>query len=401
MMQITDNTKEQKIVPLFRLGFRPFFLFAALFSVFAIGLWVGTLSGLFNFEPYGNSLWWHGHEMLFGFAFAVIIGFLLTAIQNWTGMPGLKSWPLFILFSAWLSARIVLLFNISPSYWVLALDVSTPILAGYFLWRSVAGAKQWRNLFFVPIMLIFAISNGLMHVSLIEDIPLLATKSVLTMVMLVTLVMCIMGGRVIPFFTARGTNTEKSNPIAVIEWLSLVPLWLYIVLSILDTVVTIPNLILAPLLLIAGFANLIRLIRWKPWLTIKVPLVWSLHGAYAFIPLGLIAFGVSLLDPSIIQTLSAIHFLTAGAMGSLILAMMSRVSLGHTGRPLKINPVISVAFLLILLAGVIRAVLPIVAPQLSLLSYQASGLLWMLSYGIFIWVYLPILSKARLDGRPG
>lgn len=401
MIQITDNTKEQQIVPLFRLGFRPFFLFSSLFSILAIGLWVGSLSGLFHFEPYGSALWWHGHEMIFGFAFAVIIGFLLTAIQNWTGMPGLKSWPLFFLFSTWLGARLALLFAVTPSYWVLALDISTPVLAGYFLWRSVAQAKQWRNLFFVPVMLIFALSNGLMHVSLIEHMPKLATQSVLTMVMLVTLIMCVMGGRVIPFFTARGTNTEKATPIVALEWLALIPLWIYIVLSIVDTFFTIPTIILAALLLIAGFANLVRFLRWRPWVTLKVPLVWSLHCAFAFIPLGLIAFGISLLEPSLIQSLAAIHLLTTGAMGSLIMAMMARVSLGHTGRALEIRPIIVWAFILIVLAGAIRSILPMLMPQLSLLSYQIGGVLWVVSYGIFVFVYLPILSKPRIDGRPG
>ncbi|NRA72572.1 MAG: NnrS family protein [Gammaproteobacteria bacterium] len=401
MIQITDNAQEQRIVPLFRLGFRPFFLFASLFSIFAIGLWIGSLSGLFQFSPYGNALWWHGHEMLFGFAFAVIVGFLLTAIQNWTGLPGLKSWPLFILFTSWLIPRLLLLTNITPSYWILALDILTPLLTAYFLWRSVAHAKQWRNLFFVPVMLLFALSNALMHVSLIEKIPELSTQSIFTMVMLVTLIMCVMGGRVIPFFTARGTNTEKSEPIVALEWLSLLPLWLYIILSIINTFFTIPTTVLAILLLIAGFANLIRFIRWRPWVTLKVPLVWSLHGAFAFIPVGLITFGVSLLAPQLIQTLTAIHFLTAGAMGSLILAMMARVSLGHTGRPLKIKPVIKFAFFFILLAGTIRTILPILMPQFLFFSYQVSGLLWMLSYAIFVWVYGPILSQSRIDGRPG
>jgi len=400
-MQITDNTKEQKIVPLFRLSFRPFFLFASLFSIIAVGLWVGTLSGLFSFEPYGNALWWHSHEMLFGFAFAVISGFLLTAIQNWTGLPGIKGWSLFALFSLWLSARLVLLFDLSPSYWVLGLDIATPLLAAFFLWRSIAAVKQWRNVIFVAVMFIFALSNALMHISLIENIPELANQSARTMVMLVTLIMCVIGGRVIPFFTARGTQTEKPSPMLWLEGLALIPLWLYIVLSIINTFFNIADFVLALTLLIAGVANLIRLFMWRPWLAIKVPLLWSLHGAYLFIPLGLILFGISLLEPSMIKTSSAIHFLTAGAMGGLIMAMMARVSLGHSGRPLMINPVMILAFSLILLAGVIRSVIPILLPQFSFISYQISAILWMVSYSIFIWVYLPILSKARIDGRPG
>ncbi|NRA52916.1 MAG: NnrS family protein [Gammaproteobacteria bacterium] len=400
-MQITDNTKQQSIVPLFRLSFRPFFLFASLFSILAIGLWVGMLSGLFMFEPYGNALWWHSHEMLFGFTFAVICGFLLTAIENWTGIPGIRSWPLFILFSVWLCARLALLFNLTPSYWILALDISPALLAGYFLWRSIAAVKQWRNVIFVVVMFIFAWSNALMHISLIENIPQLANQSVTTMVMLVTLIMCVIGGRVIPFFTARGTGTDKVAPITTIECLALIPLVGYIVLSIINSFFSLESYLLATCLLVAGFANLLRLIRWRPWLVVKVPLLWSLHGAYLFIPLGLIVFGISLLEPSLIKTSTAIHFLTAGAMGGLIMAMMARVSLGHSGRPLVIKPQMVVAFSLILTAGVIRAIIPSLLPQFSFLCYQVSAILWIVSYSIFVWVYCPILSKARIDGRPG
>ena len=401
MIQITDNAKEQRIVPLFRLGFRPFFLFASIFSILAVGAWILNLSGMLHFTPYGGSLWWHSHEMVFGFAFAVIIGFLLTAIQNWTGVPGLRGWPLFMLFCSWALARVLLLWDQVPATVAILVDLSTPLLAGWFLWRSVYLAKQWRNLFFVPIMLLFALANFVMHWALLDSNMALASQAARTVVLLVTLVMCVMGGRVIPFFTARGTGTERPTAIATVEFLSLAPLWLFVVINLLQPWLGISEQYLTPLPLLAGFANLMRVISWRPWITLNVPLLWSLHGAYLFIASGLIAYGISMLAPAQLSITLSLHFLTVGAIGALILGMIARVSLGHTGRPLQVRSRIAVAFALILFAGLVRTLLPMLTPALTLLSYQLSGILWMLAYGIFAIEYWPILTRPRLDGRPG
>jgi len=400
MMQITDNTKEQRILPLFRLAFRPFFLGAAIFSIIALTLWVASLSGSIIFNPYGNVIWWHAHEMIFGFSFAVIIGFLLTAIQNWTGIPSIRSWRLGLLFASWAISRMVLMFNLPPSYAILALDIAAPILAAFFVWQNVAAAKQWKNFFFAPILLLFAIANSISHISIIEIIPHLGSNAFALLIMLVTLVMSIIGGRVIPFFTAKGTGTEKVAPIAIIEWLSLAALWLYIVLAVINTFYTLPAVLLSSILFIAGIANLIRFIRWKPWITLKVPLLWSLHCAYLFIPMGLIAYSIaSIFSPA--DSTNALHLITVGAMGNLIIAMMARVSLGHTGRTLSPKPVMNLAFLCLVLAAPVRALLIMAVPELALISFQLSAGLWILGYGIFVACYAKMLCSARVDGHPG
>ena len=400
MLQITDNAKEQKIFPLLRLAFRPFFLGAALFSIISLAIWVASLSGTFVFQPYGHVIWWHAHEMIFGFAFAVIIGFLLTAIQNWTGIPSVRGWQLGILFGCWALSRIVLMFDWSPSYVILALDITAPLLAAFFIWQNVAAGKHWKNLFFVPILILFAIANTISHLSIIEQVPSLGSSAFTLLIMLVTLVMCIIGGRVIPFFTSKGTGTEKVAPLAVIEFLSLAPLWTYIVLAVINAFFPLPALLLSALLFVAGVANLIRFMRWKPWITFSVPLLWSLHCAYLFIALGLLAFSITnVINPA--ASISALHLLTVGAMGNLIIAMMARVSLGHTGRPLLPKPIMSLAFLCLVLAAPVRALLAIAVPSLTLVSYQLSVALWITGYGIFIICYAPMLCSPRVDGRPG
>jgi len=400
MMQITDINVEQRILPLFRLAFRPFFLGAACYSIVALTIWTLSLTGKFEFIPYGNTLWWHAHEMVFGFSFTVIIGFLLTAIQSWTGIPSIRGWRLVLLFASWLLARALLLFNLSPSYWVLVIDITPPLLAATFLWKNITAAKHWKNLFFVPILLLFAIANGLSHLGVIHDKPQLSSSAFTLLVILITLVMCIVGGRVIPFFTARGTGTEKTSPWFIIEHLSLMPLWLYIGLAILNTFVSVPTGLLSFLLLTSGLANLIRFCRWKLWLTFNIPLLWSLHCAYLFIPLGLVMYGVAMLsNPQ--HLVNALHLITVGAIGNLIISMMARVSLGHTGRKLSPKPIMNLAFLAMIIAAPIRALLPIVQPQLTLISYQLSSGLWGLAYGIFIICYAKMLWSPRPDGRPG
>lgn len=400
MMQITDNAQEQKIFPLFRLAFRPFFLGAALYSILALLIWAASLSGILSFSPYGNPIWWHAHEMIFGFSFAVIIGFLLTAIQNWTGIPSIRGWKLVLLFSSWAVSRVILMFNFTPSYLILAIDITTPLLAAFFLWQNVSAGKHWKNLFFAPILVLFALANTISHVAIIEQMPQLSSSAFSLLVMLVTLVMCIIGGRVIPFFTSKGTGTDKTAPIAAIEFLSLAPLWLFVVLAIINSFVTLPAILLSAVLIIAGLANLVRFIRWRPWITFSVPLLWSLHCAYLFIPLGLTAYGIAnLVSPE--SSTNVLHLITVGAMGNLIIAMMARVSLGHTGRTLSPKPIMSLAFLCVVIAAPVRAILLIAVPQLTLFSYQLSAGLWIAGYAIFVACYAKMLCTPRVDGHPG
>lgn len=400
-MQITDLKKEQQIFPLFRLGFRPLFLFGSGFGVVAMALWMLNLQQLIDFMPYGGSYWWHSHEMLFGFACAIIVGFLLTAVQNWTGMPGIRGPQLMLLFLLWLVARIGLFFEFFTGGYLLPLvDIAFMPVAAVILAKPLIAAKQNRNLFFVPVLFLFAIANGLMHASVLSWNMAYFHHGANIAIFLVTLVMTVVGGRVMPMFTANGTKTPKVAGIIWIEITAVGSVVLLMVIHLFGLQNRLPPELMALMLMLAGVVNLLRCVRWRIWVTFKVPLVWSLHLAYWSISLGLMLMAVSYLT-DLVQWQTALHLLTVGGIGGLILAMISRVSLGHTGRMLQVKPLMSLAFASIFLAAFIRTFAVLLFAEQTPLLLLASGLLWVLAYGLFIWYYAPVLSKARVDDRPG
>ena len=222
----------------------------------------------------------------------------------------------------------------------------------------------------------------------------------MTTVLALSALITVMGGRVFPFFTARATNTPKIEPLVWLEKLSLVSIWLSVLGWLLLPRTPLANTLLAILLIVAAIAHLIRLSRWNYKVTAKVPLLWILYLGYLFIPLGLLALAAALLKMGITISLAS-HWLTAGALGAVVLGMIARVSLGHSGRPLEITRIMVVAFVFILLAGLSRSLLPMIAPAMTLQAYHSSAACWIIAYGLFCWVYWPILSKPRADGHPG
>ncbi len=385
-------------IPLFRLAFRPFFLFGALFSVISLGLWVGLFSGQLQLNVYGGGYWWHIHEMLFGFVALIIAGFLLTAVQTWTQVPSVKGIPLILLFCLWLTGRVVMLLPESlPSWFIISVDLAFLPVAALLLARPIIKVKQWRNSFFPPILLMMALVNGLMHCA--AAIPSMAylQQASLTMVLLVTLVMSIIGGRVFPMFTANGTQTERVAPINWLEKLSIYSIVAAIVVSF--DLVALAAELKALLFLIAGLANFARAVRWRIWVSWKTPLVWSLHLSYWSMALGLVLLAIAQLSATVTQS-QAIHAITVGGMGGMILAMVARVSLGHTGRKLVVGKVMAFAFALLFIAVLIR-VLASLAIDSYLAVIIASAAAWGLGYLIFVAVYTPILTAPRVDGRDG
>ena len=394
----SQTTQEAAPISIFRLAFRPFFLFGALFSLIAIGLWVTSFAGWVSFSPYGGGLWWHSHEMLYGFVSAIVVGFLLTAVQNWSGVPGVKGGPLAFLVGLWLVARILLLLDLAISPWVLAfVDSAFLPVAAVFLAIPILQKKLYRNLFFVPLLIVMSASNFLMHWALITNDYSLVTHGSYAMVLLVTFLMSVMGGRVIPMFTANGTHTPKVNPIGWLEKLSIISM--AVVMLVFVTGIELPNKISAVILFLASSIHLARFLRWRFWVTFKTPLVWSLHASYFFIPLGLAFIGLHFWFQSVSLS-QGVHLLTVGAMGTMILAMISRVSLGHTGRMIVVGKVMGIAFGAIVLAALIRTLAPLFfADYISIIII--SGFLWVIGFGLFFIRYFPVLTKPRVDGRPG
>lgn len=401
MIQITDLQVEQRMWPLLRQAFRPMFLLGAGFSAFAIAVWLLILAGVVSPPVYGHALFWHSHEMLFGFVAAIVVGFLLTAVQNWTGMRATHGSTLAILTVLWLLGRLALLIGDAlPAWLVIAVDLAFLPVAAVLLAVPLIKVAQQRNLFFVPVLLLLTLCNALMHYglqSLRFDVQLIGSQSA---VWLVTLLMAIVGGRVIPMFTANGTLTPKAEPIVWLDRLALGSLWLIMLLALTGYDGQLPRPAMAGLSLFCAFTLALRCGRWKIWRTWRVPLLWSLHLAYWFIPLGLLLFGLRYLDLPISNS-TALHALTAGAMGSMILAMIARVSLGHSGRPLKPHPIMSVAFALILVSALLRVVLAALWPQWLMHWYMLAGGAWVLAFVIYLVVYWSVLTTPRADGRPG
>lgn len=391
-MHVLDRRKAMSITPLFRLAFRPFFLGACLLAALAVPLWLLALSGLTGeWQPAGGWLAWHRHELLFGFGLAIIAGFLLTAVQTWTGRPGLSGVPLAVLAALWLVARVGWLLNI-PLPLLVALELGFPLavagVMGWTLWK----VRQTRNYPIVLVLVLLALADGL---SLFD--PGLQRQSVLTGLWLVAAMMGLIGGRVIPFFTQRGLGRAKA--VKPWPWLDHLLLGGSILVALLYASgwALMPNLWFGVLFGALALGHLLRLLRWQDRGLWRVPLLWSLHLAYAWLALACLGmalwhFGAPF-NPSL-----AVHALTIGAMAGLILAMIARVSLGHTGRPLQPPAGMTLAFVLLNLACVCRVLLVLIWPMTAL---WLAGLCWSVGLGLYLWHYGPMLWQARVDGHPG
>lgn len=287
MLNITDKKVEEKIPAWLRLGFRPFFLFGSIYAIVAIALWVWMFQ---TGQPNAlavPALWWHVHEMLFGFSMAIVVGFVLTAVQNWTGINGTKHYTLLVLFGLWLAPRI-LLWTPVPLWLTSSIEAVFLLFVAYEVGIRVYRAKGWRNLFFVPLFLLAIFANFASYAAIKGMPPFTSSAVWQAMLWWFTLLLSVMGGRVIPFFTARRFNFEKAQPLRWLDWFANLPLVMLFVLSFFPvTFAELGN----PLMLFAGVAQLVRFVRWKPWLTLSEPLVWSLHAAYLCLPLSLILRG--------------------------------------------------------------------------------------------------------------
>ena len=379
---------------LFDLAFRPLFLCGSTFSLIAILIWAGLFSGHLSLNVFGGGLWWHTHEMLFGFVCAIIMGFLLTAVQNWTSQKSINHLPLLALVLLWLSARLALIFPSTLPLWLVsALDISFLPVAAFFFVRPIIKVKLWRNLIFLPLLAALTLANIAMHYSVhFGDFGMVLPASK-TAVLVVAMIMAIMGGRVMPMFTANGTGTPRVKDLNWLEKSALSSLLLVIIFN--SGLISLPNIVNALLLFTAAVFHYIRVLRWRFWVTLRTPLVWSLHLSYSFIPTGLLLFGINQIS-DVITTSQAIHAITVGAIGMMILSMISRVSLGHTGRVIKVGKIMTSAFIVLLLAALVR-----IFGQLFTDNYMlviiSSALLWALAYGCFVALYTSILIKKRID----
>lgn len=396
-MQLMDRSKALSITPFLRLGFRPFFFFGVLLAMLAIPLWVMALTGhIESWQPVGGWLAWHRHELLFGFAGAIVAGFLLTAVQTWTGVPGLSGKLLLGLTVVWLLARFSWLLGL-PLGWVILFNGLFMPLVALQMARSVWPVRQVRNYPLVVVLVVLSLLEFLVLYGVASGDDALQRQGVLGGVWAVGALMSIIGGRVIPFFTQRGLL--RMQQVAPVSWLeqALQLGTAVIILSFAAGWALEPNAFLGLIFIAMGVGHGVRAGRWHDPGLWKVPLLWSLHVAYLWFVIAFLAMGLWYLEW--IGSLSlAVHALTVGGMSGLILAMIARVTLGHTGRMLN-PPKAMVAGFVIFNVGALFRVFGVGVAYTSFLWLAA--VCWVVSLLIYLVTYGPMLWRARVDGAPG
>ena len=383
--------------PFLRGGFRPFFFGGALWAIVALTLWLLALVGAVQLPSAFDALAWHRHEMLFGFVGAVIAGFLLTAVPNWTGRLPIAGPPLAALFALWIAARVAVLISAAIGLATAAiLDVGFFLVLASLAAREVLESKN-RNLPVVGLIFLFGLVDALDYAGAagILGNPALAWKCG---VALVIILISLIGGRIIPSFTRNWLakqGVREGLPTQPTRFdLAVVGLTAFAFLA----WITAPQGWLTGVLFAAAAAGqALRLARWKGWNTIADPLVLILHVGYAWVPVGLALLAAIGFGAPIPQS-AAVHALTAGAMATMILAVMSRATLGHTGRQLRADLATQSAFVLVTIGALLR-----VSASVGLFDYrvgmEVAGAAWMGAFLMFLAAYGPILFGQRVDGK--
>lgn len=385
--------------PILRGGFRPFFFFGAVWAVVALALWLGALLSGLDLPSALAPLAWHRHEMLFGFVGAIVAGFLLTAIPNWTGRLPIAGWPLAALIGLWLVARLAVLGSERIGLAAAALlDVGFYVVLALVGAREILAAKN-RNLPLVAMVLLFGAANAIDYASmsgLLAD----GEAGFRAGIALVTVMISVIGGRIVPSFT-RNWLVKQGHDRRLPEQPNRFDIGVVIatIVAMLAWVLVPTTQVAGLALLVAGILQLARLARWSGWRTLSDPLVAILHLGYLWVPTGMGLLGWSILDTAIPRT-AAVHALTAGAMATMILAVMTRATLGHTGRGLRAGPATILAYALVTLGAILRVVAPLGALDYRV-GLEAAGVLWAGAFIVFLAVYGPILGRSRPDKSPG
>jgi uncharacterized protein involved in response to NO len=378
---------------LFSHGFRPFFLAAGIWAAFALALWISAFASGMTIPSLFDPLSWHIHEMLFGFAMAAAAGFLLTAIPNWTRRLPVNGGPLAMLAGLWLLGRIAtLLSGFGPAWVALVADLSFPAVLIVVILREIVAGRNWRNLPVVGPVIVLGGANLLMHLEAYgTDIaPGLGWRfAIAAFVILISVI----GGRIVPSFTHNWLAQRGQSRVTAIPSAADHACLLVVAVGMLWWAVQPSATIVGWLLLAGAVLHLWRMSRWRGIATTAEPLVVILHVGYGWLVLGLGLLGLSILTLAIPES-AAIHALTAGAIGTMILAVMTRATLGHTGRALTANRATVALYVMVTLAAATR-VGAVWAGSWMMPALELSALLWIGAYGGFALVYGPMLLNPR------
>ena len=378
--------------PLWRLGFRPFYLLAAAFAVLAIPFWLAHYLGWLAVPVYVD-VFWHAHEMVFGFAVAVIIGFLYTAGRNWTGLWTPRGHRLALIAGLWLLGRLAML--LADPRIAAVVDLAFLPAAAWPLYQVLARAQNKRNLMLLGILFLLWVADLVYHgcrLGILTPSPLLAIEAA---ILVIVMLESVIGGRVIPPFTTNAIGQPRatirprldqwvigSTAATLLVWALPSPGWLILMTA-----------------TVAAVLHGLRLSGWRTRHVLRHPLLWILHLSYAWIPVGLVLLGLSAMD--IVTVSAAFHALAVGSMAGLMVGMITRTALGHTGRPLAAGMAEIVMYGLIVSAAIARTAAALVLPAYYQHLLILSMLCWTATFAIYLAVYGPYLVNARIDGLEG
>jgi uncharacterized protein involved in response to NO len=378
-------------------GFRPFFLLASAFATLIMPLWLACLAGVLDPGSYLGLPYWHAHEMLFGFVVAVLAGFLLTAVGNWTQRETAVGPPLLGLAGLWIAGRVVMaLSGALPRGVVAAVDLAfLPALMAAIA-RPLVLSRNRRNFVMVALLAALFFANLVMHMDALRVLPGGGRTGSLVAVDVVTLVILVIAGRVFPMFTRNTTGAAEIRSHRSLDVAALASMAALVVLDVVPHGAGFTAVLAGS----AGLLAAARAVHWGGWRTARHPLLWILHIGYAWIPIGLLLRAASALT-SAVPSFAATHALTAGAIGTLTLGMMARVTLGHTGRALAPPRAAVAAFCLVAAAAVVRVGAPLLGGAHSLAWLMVAGTMWTAAFALYLVAFAPALVSPRPDGKAG
>lgn len=390
------RTRPSDLPSILSYGFRPFFLLGAIYGGLVVLIWIPILMGSLETRSLFSTTDWHAHEMLFGFLPAIVTGFLLTAIPNWTGRLPVQGYPLLALVILWLAGRVAIWFSASIGWpAAMLLDCAFLLAVAMAAGIEIVAGKNWRNLKVLAPLVVLLVANVLFHsetqyYGASDFSRRLALAAALVLIMII-------GGRIIPSFTRNWLARENPGRLPI-------PYGRFDMVCILVSVAALALWVLLPegvetglLLVAAAGLNIIRLVRWAGDRVLRDALVLVLHAAYVFVPLGLLFSGLAALWPETTPSIAGVHVFGVGAIGAMTLAVMTRSTLGHTGRELRADLVTDIIYVSIIVATLLRFVAAFYPAQMALL--HASAALWMIAFFGYALRYGPMLMRPRVMPR--
>ena len=383
-------------------GFRPFFLGAAIWAALAMVLWVPMLAGRLELPTAFDPVSWHSHEFLFGYLQAVVAGFLLTAVPNWTGRLPIVGWPLGFLFALWIAGRLAVMFSAGmPALLVAFVDLAFPIVLAATIAREIVAGRNWRNLIVLALLIVLFAGNLLFHLEAAGGGYAAQGAGLRTGLAAAIMIIAVIGGRIVPSFTRNwlvrlDKGALPAPPMQAFDRISLLVLLAALVLWIFLP----QDMVTGAGLTLSGVLHLVRLARWAGYRTFAEPLVAVLHIGYAFLPLGALALGAEILVPGGTGMAAAQHVWMAGAIALMTLAVMTRATLGHTGQKLSAGPR-TVAIYAAVVASVLARLAGGIWPEGSMILYTLAGLFWIGAFGGYAIFYGRLLLQRLPVAKAG